>query len=425
MKSKILKIKTMSKLILGVAILAILVSLFVASQVRAYPLRSDSGGALTLSGTLEARQTRIASEVSARVVSVQVDKGDTVKAGDRLIDLDDSTIRSSLTEAESGVRAAQAELDKVQEKARPGNIALAEASVAQAQADLDAAKRALDNANRALASPQELTAQFHAWEGRAAAAQGSVAQAKAGLASVQDQIAIAARDQSMSGKAKYAALLKQQAGAEATQKAAQADLEGSQRIIDLYRAILKNPLELQAAQHSAADDVQLAQASLAIAQADLGILIRPPHTEAVALAQARLNAAQANLQFVQAQAKRYTLTIPIDGTILDRSVEPGETAQAAKALLTIADTRELQMTLFAPIRSMKSLRLGQNVTIRVPSITEGIFAGQVTYIAQEGEFKPANIYNSQERSEMVFAVKVTVLNDGSLKAGLPADAVFQ
>ncbi len=419
------KIKRLSQPILALAILAILASLFVASQVGANPLRSDNANPLVLSGTLEARQTRIASEVSARVINVHADKGDTVKAGDPLIELDDSTMRSSLKEAESGVRTAQAELDKVQEKARPGNIALAQANVAQAQADLEAAKRALDNANRVLASPQDLTTQLHAWEGRAAAAQGMVGQAQAGLGSVQDQLVIAERDQSVSGKAKYGALLKQQAGAEATLKAAQADQAGSQRIVDLYHAAIQNPLELQAAQHSAANDVQLAQASLSIAQAELQIVTRVPQAEAVALANARFSAAQANLHLLQAQAKRYTLASPLDGTILDRSVEPGETAPLAKALLTIADTRELEMTLYAPIRNLPSVRVGQSVSIRVPSLPSTGLAGKVTYIAQEAEFKPANIYNSQERSEMVFAVKVSVHNDGRLKAGLPADAVFQ
>jgi HlyD family secretion protein len=72
-----------------------------------------------------------------------------------------------------------------------------------------------------------------------------------------------------------------------------------------------------------------------------------------------------------------------------------------------------------------ALRVGQAATVRVPSLPGKSFNGKVTYIAPESEFKPANIYNSQERSEMVFAVRITVPNpDGALKAGLPADATF-
>ncbi len=162
-----------------------------------------------------------------------------------------------------------------------------------------------------------------------------------------------------------------------------------------------------------------------IAQAEADMVRRQAQPEAVALAQARLNAAQANLALVQSQAKRYALSSPLDGIVLDRSVEPGETAQPAKALLTIANMQQLEMTLFVPIRNLKSIQIGQAVSIHVPSVPESSFAGKVTYVAQQGEFKPANIYNSQERSEMVFAIKVMVPNNGVLKAGLPADAAFQ
>ncbi len=415
----------LSKLVVAVLVLAIIAALLVANQVRANPLQNDNGGRVTLSGTLEARQTRIAAEVSARVVNVRVAKGDLVKAGDRLVDLDDSAIQSSLKEAEAGVTVAQAQVDRVLEQARPDNIALADAGVAQAQAELDAANRALDNANRALTARQDLTAQLHTWEARVAAAQGAVGQARAALASVKDQALIAQRDQSMAGKAKFAALLKQQAAAEATLAMAEANLKGSQRIVDLYKMILQNPLELKAAQNTAASGVQVARANLAIAQAELDIVRRPPQPEAVRLAQARLAAAQATLSLVQAQADRYALFSPLDGTVLDRAIEPGETAQPARAVLIIADTRELEMTLYAPVRDLELIQVGQPVAVRVPSMPGESYVGQVSFIAQEGEFKPANIYNSQERSEMVFAIRVRIPNDGRLKTGLPADAVFE
>ncbi len=64
--------------------------------------------------------------------------------------------------------------------------------------------------------------------------------------------------------------------------------------------------------------------------------------------------------------------------------------------------------------------------MRLPSLPGKTFTGKIDYIASEAEFKPANIYNSQERSELVFSVRVKVDNTGGeLKAGLPADASLQ
>ncbi len=409
------------------AITAILALAFLVfySRVGAKPLGGESAAALVLSGTLEAKQTRISPEVSAQVVSLHANKGDTVKAGDVLIELDDTSMQAAMSEAESAVRAAQANLDQVKEAARPGALAVAQAGVTQAQADLDAAKRALDDANRSLASPQDLTAQVHALEAKVQAAQAQVTLADATLNGLKSQIESAQRDQSAAGKAQVAALQKQQDGAVASKAAAQADVAGSQRMLDLYRAMVANPLDLTAAQHAAASQVKVAEAGLKVAQAELAIVQRAPQAEAVALAEAKLNAAQSNLKLAQAQAKRYTITSPIDGVVVDRTVDTGETTRAGSAVLTLAQTNELQMTLYVPIRNLDAVRVGQAAQVKLPSLPGKTFSGKVTYIASESEFKPANLYNAQERSEVVFSVRVTVPNPGELKAGLPADATLQ
>ena len=415
-----------SKPILALVLVLVLALLFFVRETGASPLKADTKDSLVFSGTLEARQTRIAPEIGARVTDVRVKKGDLIKTGDVLLILDDSTLQKTLSEAESAVRAAQANLDQVKQAARPGAIALAQAGIAQAQVELDAAKRALDDANRVLASPQELVAQVHVWEGKVQASQGEVGQAQAALASAKTQAEDAQKDQSMFGKFRLAAMQAQHQAAEATLAAAQANLAGNQRVLDLYREMLKNPLELVAAQHAAANQVKIAEAGLQVARAELDIVQRPAQTEAVAFAQAKLDAAQANLKWVQTQHKRYTITSPMNGTVLDRTIDPGETARAGAPALTIADTSELQMTLYVPIRNLKSVRVGQTVNIRVPSLPGKQFSGKITFISPQGEFKPANLYNSQERSEMVFSVRVMVENGAQdLKAGLPADAVLE
>ncbi|MBI4785920.1 MAG: efflux RND transporter periplasmic adaptor subunit [Chloroflexi bacterium] len=415
-----------SKPIFALAFVFALALLFFARQVGANPLRADVKASLVFSGTLEARQTRIAPQVGARVTAVRVKKGDAVNPGDTLLTLDDSTLQTTMREAESAVRAAQANLDQVKQVARAGELALAQAAVAQAQAELAAAQRALDDANRVLASPQELIAQMHVWEGKVEQAQGEIGAGQAAVANAKSQVEDAQKDQSTLGKFRLAAMRAQLEAAEATLAAAQANLAGSERILDLYRRMLKNLLDLQSAQHAAANQVQVAEVGLKVAQADLDIVLRAAQPEAVALAQAKLDAAQANLVLIQTQAKRYAITSPIKGIVVDRTIDPGETTRPGAAVLTIADPTELQMTLYVPIRDLKAVRVGQPATIRVPSLPGQSFSGKISFVSPEGEFKPANLYNSQERSEMVFAVRVTVPNTAlDLKAGLPADAVLE
>jgi multidrug efflux pump subunit AcrA (membrane-fusion protein) len=386
------------------------------------------GGAPTLvrSGTLETQTTRVAAEVSAaRARTVRAQRGNVVNAGDVLVELEDATIQDALNEARAAVRAAQARLEQVTEPPRPATIALAEAGLAQADADLAAARAALADAERALAQPHELLMQLHAWEGKVLAAQGEVKRAEATLTSIKNQLESAQADQSNVGKTRYQMLLRQKEAAEAALAAAQATAQGNARVLELYRALVANPLELIANKNAAAHQVKIAEAGKKIAQAELDIARRAPQKEAVALAEAQVRVAQAQLKMVEAQARRYTITAPMAGTITGKSVEPGETVRVGAPLFVIADPSTLEMTVYVPIQHIGSVKLGQKVKITLPSLPGKTFAGQVTYIAPEAEFKPANLYNVQERSEMVFAVRVTIPNPGGeLKAGLPADVTF-
>lgn len=379
----------------------------------------------TYAGTLEARQTRVAAEISARAQSVRVQRGSSVNAGDVLVELDDAAIQNALAEAEAAERVAQAQLDHVTEPTRAGARALAEAGVAQANAEWQAARTALADAERVLKTPQELLMQQHAWEGKVRAAQGEVKRAEATLNSLKNQLELAQADQSNIGKTRYQMLLRQGESAEAALSAARATAQGNARVLALYRALLANPLELLAAKNAAAQQVKLAEAAKQVAQAELDIATRGAQPEAVALAQAQLRAAQAQREMMRARARRYILTSPLAGTVVGKSVQPGETVRVGAALVTIADTRELELTLYVPIQQIGTLKTGQSVKVTLPSLPGKSFLGKVIYIAPEAEFKPANVYNAQERSEIVFAVRVTVPNAaGELKAGLPADVTW-
>lgn len=380
----------------------------------------------TFSGTLEAKQTRLAPELGGKVIAVRAQRAEVVQAGATLVELDDTTARANILEAESAARAAQANLDQQNEKARAGTVALADAAIAQAQAELDAAKTTLRDAERALASPQDIVAQIHAAESRVAGAKGEITRAQAGIALAQDLVESAKRDLSMAGKYRLAIMQRQLEAADANLRAAKINANGSERVLGLSRELQTNPLELKANRNAAANQVKQAQAGLNAAQVERAIAQRAGQPEAIALAEAKSRAAQASLKLMQAQANRLVIHAPLNGTIIARSVEVGETVRAGAPLLTIADTRALELTVYVPMQFIGAAQIGQGAQIKTPSVPGKIFAGKIIFIATESEFKPANIYNAQERSEMVFAVRVLVQNpDGILKAGLPADATWQ
>ncbi|NEW80731.1 MAG: HlyD family secretion protein, partial [Gelidibacter sp.] len=68
------------------------------------------------------------------------------------------------------------------------------------------------------------------------------------------------------------------------------------------------------------------------------------------------------------------------------------------------------------------IKIGQEVTVKIDaSDTMKNFKGNITWIASEAEFTPKIIQTKEERINLVYAVKVAVKNDGSLKIGMPAE----
>jgi HlyD family secretion protein len=72
------------------------------------------------------------------------------------------------------------------------------------------------------------------------------------------------------------------------------------------------------------------------------------------------------------------------------------------------------------------VQLGQTALISIDSFGKGkSVEGKVTYISPLAEFTPKNVQTKEERTKLVFGVRIEAANpDGALKPGLPADAVI-
>src|SRR5258706_5226359 len=77
---------------------------------------------------------------SGRVVSLKVDVGSAVKAGDLIAQLDQSTLNAQVEQAQAGVTVASVKLAQIQAGARPETVAAAQANADSAQSKLDAIK---------------------------------------------------------------------------------------------------------------------------------------------------------------------------------------------------------------------------------------------------------------------------------------------
>ncbi len=395
-----------------------------AGQIDAAQPANDRS-VIAASGFLEARESAIVAELGGQVLAVLAAQGETVTAGQPLVRLDDSLLQAQLQQADQAVASAQAALAVAQAGPRPAEIAAAQAQVQQAQASLDGARQALLDALAARADPQELTARINAAQGRAALAQRQVEVQSARQAVLRVLRESIANDGSDQGQTQRSIYDQQQAAAAEISAAAQAELQGAQRALSALRQIRANPVSGDVQVRAAESQVRLAEQAVTVAAAGLVLAAAGPQPEAVAVAAAQVAEAAAARDAVAAQLAKATLTSPIDGVVLLRAVEPGETISPGAPLLRVADLSQMTLIVYVPLERIGQVQIGQPARISVDAYPGRTFDGVVTAIAARAEFTPKNILATGERSEAVIAVTIALPGgnqQGALKPGMPADA---
>jgi HlyD family secretion protein len=146
----------------------------------------------------------------------------------------------------------------------------------------------------------------------------------------------------------------------------------------------------------------------------------------------QFDAAKANYEAAQAalaQAKdgfdNTDITAPLDGTVLVKAVEVGELANFGTPIVTLANLETLKIIVYLSEKDVGKVKLGDQVAVMVDAYPKQKFMGKITHISDKAEFTPKAIQTKDERTTLVFGIKVELKNpDQKLKPGMPADAYF-
>ncbi len=127
------------------------------------------------------------------------------------------------------------------------------------------------------------------------------------------------------------------------------------------------------------------------------------------------------------QVNRCKITAPIAGTVLSKFVECGEFTTTGKPLFKMANLSKIILKAYVAGNQLTELTIGQAVTAYTDKADGGYneYKGTVTWISNKAEFTPKVIQTKDERVNLVYAFKVVVDNDGSLKIGMPGEVKFQ
>jgi len=135
-----------------------------------------------------------------------------------------------------------------------------------------------------------------------------------------------------------------------------------------------------------------------------------------------LKSIDVQLQQLDDQIQKNKLINPVNGTVLAKYAEANEITSFGKPLYKIADLSSMELRVYISETQLSNVKIGQEVTVKIDDSNDmKSYKGTIYWLASEAEFTPKIIQTKEERVALVYAVKIKVANDGSLKIGMPAE----
>ena len=180
----------------------------------------------------------------------------------------------------------------------------------------------------------------------------------------------------------------------------------------------------------AAQDVDRSRQAYEVAKAQersarerLGLLLAGSRPDQVDAARWQVTQAESALAQAQSRLRETVIVSPIDGVVLRKNLEAGETANPGVPILTLVNPKDVWLRAYVPETEVGRLKIGDKAALRVDAFPSRVFTGRLIEIGSEAEYTPRNVQTKKERVNLVFRIKIQIDNpEGLLKPGLPADA---
>ncbi len=219
--------------------------------------------------------------------------------------------------------------------------------------------------------------------------------------------------------------------AEAEVKAAQAELEAATADLERFESLLRANAGSVKQRDDAKTRRDVAMARLTGAQdraraaADaLARLKAGARPQEIAAARARVSALEAQIAALEKDLRDAIVKSPVGGIVTSKLIDAGELVAPRAAIVVITDLDHAWANVYVDEPLVPQLKIGQPATL----ITDAgqRIDGTITFISPKAEFTPRNVQTAEERSKLVYRIKVTADNrSGVLKPGMPVEAELQ
>lgn len=135
-----------------------------------------------------------------------------------------------------------------------------------------------------------------------------------------------------------------------------------------------------------------------------------------------LKSIDVQLKQIDDQIQKSKIINPLNGTVLTKYAEPNEITVFGKPLYKIVNLNTMQLRVYVSETQLANIKIGDEVNVKIDD-GDGMksYQGNISWIASEAEFTPKIIQTKEERVALVYAVKIDVANDGSIKIGMPGE----
>ncbi|MEW4456066.1 efflux RND transporter periplasmic adaptor subunit [Bremerella sp. JC817] len=338
-----------------------------------------------VSGFLEADEIRIGSRVGGRVKQVLVEEGDTVATGQLLVELEPFDLLQREQEAIETLAQREAEYQRLKTGFRVEEIAQAEAKYHQALANYDKLKTG--------PRPQEIEA-----------ARGRKEVAAAELLLAKENFARRNRlyENNTISREEFDAATKEL-------ESAQSQVEVRGQELSLLEAGTRE------------EEIRQAEGQMAEAKAAWELAKNGYRAEDIAQAKAARDAAKASVEVIREQKKELNITSPVNGFVEALDLQPGDLVGASAPVMSILDQENLWVRCYVP-QNQRAIQVGDKLAVNVDGIPGEEHIGEVVYVARQAEFTPSNVQTLEDRSKLVFRVKVELDEKvGRLRPGMTVD----
>jgi HlyD family secretion protein len=213
--------------------------------------------------------------------------------------------------------------------------------------------------------------------------------------------------------------------ARARVRAAEAALKDAQATYQRTEALVRDQYMPQQKLDNDEKALKSAAANLDEARQGLALAIEGPRKEDIAAARATVKADEAALSLAERQLQDTKLYAPSPGVIQNRILEPGDMAFPETPVYTLALTNPVWVRAYVSEPDLGKIGLGMSAKVTTDSYPGKVYEGWVGFISPTAEFTPKSVETTEERTKLVYQVRIYVCNpQNELRLGMPATVVI-